>query len=122
VTVERPKEERKLFFNQPLLPTTKNAIGWRSWRKMKAKREKLAREVEEKRKVEEERKRTEEEAAKKAAEEAKAARAVKATAVKKQKAADEEEVMAGPSKKLREKVHAITADPKPELAESLCQR
>jgi hypothetical protein len=25
VTVERPKEERKLFFNQPLLPTTKSA-------------------------------------------------------------------------------------------------
>jgi hypothetical protein len=25
VTVERPKEERKLFFNQPLLPTMKNA-------------------------------------------------------------------------------------------------
>jgi hypothetical protein len=85
--------------------------------RMKAKREKLVREVEEKRKVEEERKRTEEEAAKKAAEEAKAA---KATVAKKWKPVDEEEVVAGPSKKL--KARAITADPEPELTESPCQR
>jgi uncharacterized protein (DUF3084 family) len=90
--------------------------------RMKVKREKLVREAEEKRKAEEERKHVEEEAAKKAAEEAKAVRAVKATAAKKRKAMDDEEVVAGPSKKLREKAHAITTDPKPELAESPCQR
>jgi penicillin-binding protein 1A len=88
--------------------------------RMKAKREKLAREAEEKRKAEEERKRAEEEAAKKAAEEAKAAKAVKTTAAKKRKPADVEEVVAGPSKKL--KARAITADPEPDLAESPCQR
>ena len=79
----------------------------------------MVREAEEKRKAEE-RKRAEEEAAKKAAEEAKAARAVKTTAAKKRKPADVEEVMAGPSKKL--KARAITADPEPDLAESPCQR
>jgi hypothetical protein len=87
--------------------------------RMKAKQEKLAREVEEKRKVEEERKRMEEEAAKKAAEEAKVARAAKATVAKKRKAADDEEVMVGPSKKLREKARTITMDPEPELAVSM---
>jgi septal ring factor EnvC (AmiA/AmiB activator) len=86
----------------------------------KAKREKLAREAEEKRRAEEERKRVEEEAAKKAAEEAKAARVVKTTAAKKRKPAGEEEVMVGPSKKLKARV--ITTDPELELAESLCQR
>jgi nucleoporin GLE1 len=90
--------------------------------RMKVKWEKLARKAEEKRKVEEERKRTEEEAAKKVAEEAKAARVVKATVAKKRKAVDDEEVMVGPSKKLREKARAITTDPEPELAESPCQR
>jgi len=87
--------------------------------RMKAKREKLAREAEEKRKAEEERKRAEEEAAKKAAEEAKAA---KAAAAKKRKAADDEEVVAGPSKKLKGKARATSTEHEPETAGSPCLR
>jgi colicin import membrane protein len=87
--------------------------------KMKLKREKLAKEAEEKRLAEEAKKRAEEEAAKKAAEEAKAA---KAAAAKKRKAADDEEVIAGPSKKLKEKARATSTEHEPETAESPCLR
>ena len=84
--------------------------------KMRLKREKLAREAEEKRLAEEAKKRAEEEAAKKAAEAAKA----------KRKATEDDESEAGPSKKPKTKgkgrVEETPADTTGELADSACQR
>jgi hypothetical protein len=123
VTVERPKEERKLLFNhqqqkcplntsdQPL--STLEELEERT----KVKQEMLAREAEGKRRAEGEGKCTEEEAAKKAAE----AKVVRAAA-KKWKAMDDKEVVVGPSKMLKEKARVTSMEHEPELAESPCQR